>query len=497
MIRPDIQAHSCEIHNRIITVPRRLQTQDSAVISAGALSRRADAHALPTIGYPAEVRQLHARRAVTGRRADGRHRARVRAAILETVSTVASPADGQAQAKPAVPRAAWTRLAACTAAAALLQLDGTLITVALPSVAHGLHVKGSTTSAVLSAYFGAYALLLIPGGELVDRFGARRLALGGLALFAVGALAGALAGSFGALLVARVIQGAGAGLVSPAALAGAVSGFPAERRGSALGIWGASAGMSNLLGPLLGGLLTVAFGWRANWWALLPLTLAAAVAIARLVPSTVHDDGDGGNPALNRIVLAATLVAALTFAVMIGAFYIAEQYLQRVAGFSALGASGALVLVALLVGAAAPLAGRLVDRHGEQFPTLLGFVGAGVGLAILGIPGFKLDGIVTVLPLIPVGLGLGMLFVPTSRAALNASPQASHGRTSALLSVGRLLGAATGAGLAGIALSGTLTASTVHHTLLLSAGLCLVIGIPASTCLTRRSPTGAGRAERV
>ncbi len=140
---------------------------------------------------------------------------------------------------------------------------------------------------------------------------------------------------------------------------------------------------------------------------------------------------------------------------MIGAFYIAEQYLQRVAGFSALGAAAALVLVALLVGAAAPLAGALVDRRGEQLPTLLGFIGAGLGLVILGLPGVSLDSLVTVLPLIPVGLGLGMLFVPTSRAALNASPLASHGRTSALLSVGRLLGAAVGAGLAGIALSGT------------------------------------------
>ncbi len=406
--------------------------------------------------------------------------------ILENVShtTVAPPPDQTAPGKPPVPRSAWTRLAACTAAAALLQLDGTLITVALPTVAHGLHVKGSTTSAVLSAYFAAYALLLIPGGELVDRFGARRLALSGLAVFAVGALAGALAQSFGALIVARVIQGAGAGLVSPAALAGAVSGFPPERRGSALGIWGASAGMSNLAGPLLGGLLTVVFGWRANWWALLPLAAAAAIAIARLLPPIVHGEEEGGNPALNRIVLAATLVAALTFAVMIGAFYIAEQYLQRVAGFSALGASGALVLVALLVGAAAPLAGKLVDRHGEKVPALIGFVAAGFGLALLGIPGFKLDGIVTVLPLIPVGLGLGMLFVPTSRAALNASPDASHGRTSALLSVGRLLGAAVGAGLAGIALAGTLTASTVHHTLLLGALICLVIGIPASMYLS-------------
>jgi MFS family permease len=392
--------------------------------------------------------------------------------------------------RPPIPRAAWACLAACTAAAALLQLDGTLITVALPSVARGLHVKGSSTSAVLSAYFAAYALVLLPAGELVDRFGVRRLALSGLAVFAVGALAGALVSSFPALLVARVIQGVGAGLVSPAALAGAVSGFPPERRGSALGIWGASAGMSNLLGPLLGGLLTVAFGWRACWWALVPLALLAAAGIVRLVPRLIKGEDDGERPrrVVNRIVLAATLIAALTFAVMIGAFYIAEQYLQRVAGFSALGASGALVLVALLVGVAAPLAGKLVDRYGEQIPAVLGFCGAGLGLAILGISGMPLDSAVTVLPLIPVGLGLGMLFVPTSRAALNATPLAAHGRTSAILSVGRLLGAAVGAGLAGICLSGTLTATTVHQTLLLAAAACLVIGIPASSFLGR----GAG-----
>ena len=310
----------------------------------------------------------------------------------------------------------------------------------------------------------------------------------------IGAAAGALVSSFGALVLSRVVQGVGAGLVSPAALAGAVSGFPRERRGSALGIWGASAGMSNLLGPLLGGLLTVAFGWRADWWALVPIALIVAVAVARVVPAVLEPDAHeeaAAGPMLNRVVLGATLVAALTFAVMIGAFYIAEQYLQRVAGFSALGAAGALVLVALLVGAAAPLAGVLVDRRGERLPAVLGFIGAALGLAILGIPGFTLDGIPTVLPLIPVGLGLGMLFVPTSRAALNATPMASHGRTSAMLSVGRLLGAAVGAGLAGIALSGTLTAATVHDTLLAGAGLCALVGIPAALMLgprTARTP---------
>ena len=90
-----------------------------------------------------------------------------------------------------LPRSAWTRLAACTAAAALLQLDGTVITVALPNVSRSLHVSSSSTAVILSAYFLAYALLLFPGGHLVDKLGARRVALIGLMIFAVGAAAGA------------------------------------------------------------------------------------------------------------------------------------------------------------------------------------------------------------------------------------------------------------------------------------------------------------------
>src|SRR6202044_931252 len=118
---------------------------------------------------------------------------------------------------------------------------------------------------------------------------------------------GAVVSSLTLLCLTRVLQGVGAGLVSPAALAGAVSGFPPERRGAALGIWGASAGMSNLIGPLLGGLLTVAFGWRADWWALIPLAAAAAIGVARLVPSVLHGpsasrDTSSRGSFVNRIV---------------------------------------------------------------------------------------------------------------------------------------------------------------------------------------------------
>ncbi|MGO9751883.1 MAG: MFS transporter [Solirubrobacteraceae bacterium] len=394
-----------------------------------------------------------------------------------------------------IPRESWMRLFACTGAAALLQIDGTLVTVALPSVAHGLHVSSATTAIVLSAYFLPYALILVPAGRLVDRFEARRVALLGLAVFGLGALLGALSTSIAALVASRVVQGVGAGLVSPAALAGAVSGFPPERRGGALGIWGASAGLANLVGPLMGGLLTVALGWRSNWWALVPLALLSAVAVMRYLPPLGRStEANLKRSVLNEVVLAATVITALTFAIMIGTFYLAEQYLQRAAGYSALGASAALILVALLVGAAAPIAGRLVDSRGERLPALIGFFAVGLGLAMLSIPSLSLHSPLTIVPLIPVGLGLGMLFVPPSRAALNSNPSASHGRTSAILSIGRLLGAAVGAGLAGIAISGGATASTVHTAMLFACAISLLIGIPASmrlgsTLAAASSPT--------
>jgi MFS family permease len=146
----------------------------------------------------------------------------------------------------------------------VLQLDGTLVTVALPSVAHELRVSVSSSAVLLSAYFGAYALLLLPGGMLVDRFGVRRVALGGLGLFLAGVVAGALAGGLGLLVAARLVQGAGAGVVSPAALSGAVSDFPPARRGVALGVWGASAGVANLIGPPAPGRRSDLFVWLAR-----------------------------------------------------------------------------------------------------------------------------------------------------------------------------------------------------------------------------------------
>jgi MFS family permease len=222
--------------------------------------------------------------------------------------------------------------------------------------------------------------------------------------------------------------------------------------------------------------------------------VAAAYGVIRFVPAIVHQVGEGGRQrVLNSTVVAASLVAGITFAVMIGTFYLAEQYLQKAVGYSALGASAVLVIVALFVGLAAPLAGGLVDTYGERVPTMLGFLLAGIPLAVLALHAISLHGIGTAFLLIPIGFGLGMLFVPVSRAALNSTPPESHGRTSAVLSFMRLAGAGIGAGLAGVALTGGAKADTVHTAVAIAAAVCLVLGIPLAAMLGSRAAAAQGQ----
>jgi DHA2 family methylenomycin A resistance protein-like MFS transporter len=372
--------------------------------------------------------------------------------------------------RPVVARAAWRQLAACTTVATLLQLDGTIVTVALPSAGGHFGTTAQGQSWVLTAYFATYAAGLLPGGRMVERLGPRRTAVLGLAVFAAGTLMGALAGSLAVLIASRVVQGVGAGLASPAALTGAVGGFPAERRGTALGIWGAASGLANLVGPLLGGLLTAGWGWRANWWTLLALTLSAAAAAlgwVRIGTSGPSRAADGPM----RTARAASAAAALTFAMMIGTFFAIEQYLQQAAGYGALTAAAAPMVLALFIGAASPVAGRTTDRHGERGPALCGFLAAAVvfgAYALLPPHGpLMLPGGVV------LGFALGLLFPATSRAALNSVPDTLHGRVSAQLSAGRLLGAAAGVALAGLSFRQHVTADRLHWILLGGAVLAL------------------------
>jgi MFS family permease len=372
-----------------------------------------------------------------------------------------------------VTRAAWWGLAVCTCATAVLQMDGTMVTVAIPALGRELGVDAAAASWVLTAYFLPFGLALLPGGRLVDRFGSRPVALAGLMVFALGAVLGALAPNFGALIASRVVQGVAAGLVSPAALAGAVSGFPPDRRGTALGIWGAGSGSVSLLGPLVGGVLTAGLGWRSNWWALLAIAVAVGIAIAGVAPGrAVAERSRGEASGWRRAVAVCTALTGTTFLVLIGGFLVGQEYLQQVAGQSALLASAELLVGAVASAITTPLAGWITDRRGERLPISGGLVLLAGGLALLGSGAVPLTSPITAVVLVAIGAGFGLLFSPVSRAALNAVDRGQHGRVSAWLAVGRLAGAALGAALAGVAATGGLTVPHVRSALLGGAVIC-------------------------
>ena len=241
--------------------------------------------------------------------------------------------------------------------------------------------------------------------------------------------------------------------------------------------------MANLIGPVVGGLLTVAIDWRACWWFLVP---ASARGRAGAVALRAARGARGREPRDRRACAsawsaAAALVAALTFAVMIGAFYLGQQYLQIAAGYSALGAAAALTLIALLVGVGGAARGPPVGlaRRGAD-----GRARASAwrrsALGVLGDPRRAARrASARCRCWCPFGLGLGLLFVPASRAALNAVPQAKHGRVSSLLSTCAPARARRSARCwPASALSGGVTDDHVRIALLgAGAGLCLVVGL--------------------
>lgn len=142
-------------------------------------------------------------------------------------------------------------------------VDNYVVNVAIPSIRGSFGATVNDVVWVYSAYLLAYAVLLILGGRLGDRFGPKRAFLAGLATFVLASLACALSPSIAALVVSRAIQGVGAALMTPQPIALIVHMFPAARRGSALGVWAAVGGVTIAAGPLLGGLLIATFGWRS------------------------------------------------------------------------------------------------------------------------------------------------------------------------------------------------------------------------------------------
>jgi len=180
----------------------------------------------------------------------------------------------------------WPALWALVIGFFMILIDTTIVSVANPSIMKGLDL-GTDYNAVIwvtSAYLLAYAVPLLITGRLGDRFGPKNLYLSGLVVFTLASAWCGFSGSIGLLIAARVVQGLGAALMTPQTMAVITRIFPPERRGAAMGLWGAVAGVATLVGPILGGVLVDSLGWEWIFFINVPVGVVAFILAARLVP---------------------------------------------------------------------------------------------------------------------------------------------------------------------------------------------------------------------
>jgi EmrB/QacA subfamily drug resistance transporter len=399
----------------------------------------------------------------------------------------------------------WTALAVLGLAQFMLILDLTVVNVALPDLGADLDLSRPAFTWVVSVYGLVFGGLLLLGGRLADVFGARPVLLTGLAIFTVASLASGLAQNATLLLGGRAGQGAGAALLSPAALAAITAGFHGEERNKALSVWASLGGVGFTAGVLIGGALTAGPGWRWVFFINVPVGVGLLAAIPAVVPPR-HPDGaarrldalgavtvtaatgsllygmlnagDAGwadlgtllpiaaatvlygvfvvvertvpTPLLRLSLLSRRPVAAGAFLMLIAAgvliadLFLGSQYLQHLRGLSAL-ETGLFFLppaLALMIGAIA--AGRLVGTVGTRRVAVAALALVAIGNALL--VGVSADGNVHLqaLPGVVVfALGGGPLFVCATTSALGRAGRHEAGLVSGVVQTFNQLGAAT------------------------------------------------------
>jgi EmrB/QacA subfamily drug resistance transporter len=178
----------------------------------------------------------------------------------------------------------WPALWSLVVGFFMILIDTTIVSVANPKIQSGLDTDINSVIWVTSAYLLAYAVPLLVTGRLGDRFGPKNVYLSGLVLFTLASAACGLSNSIGMLIAARVFQGVGASLMTPQTMAVITRIFPPDKRGPAMGLWGAVAGVATLVGPILGGVLVDGLGWEWIFFVNVPVGIVAFILAVRLVP---------------------------------------------------------------------------------------------------------------------------------------------------------------------------------------------------------------------
>jgi DHA2 family methylenomycin A resistance protein-like MFS transporter len=411
----------------------------------------------------------------------------------------------------------------------MITLDATIVNVALGPIGSDLGGALSTAQWIVNGYTLAFAALLLSAGALADRFGSRTGFLAGLAVFGLGSAACACASSLTALIVARVVQGAGAAALMPCSLALIAHTFPdsGDRR-RALGVWGGASGVGLAAGPVIGGVLTAALGWRAIFVVNLPIAAIAAELLRRHVRETprhrhpldvpgqvlsaaglaaltsgfIIAGSRGWDGRLTLGLLAAGVASAGGFAVveravdhpmvdpalfgdvafsiavalgvifnfcLYGSIFCLAIDLHRAHGLDALGTGLALLPITILTGAMAFLSGRLVTRVGEWNAIVVGFT-AGVGGALL--VSLAPTAGVTTLIVSSVPVGATALAMPAMTAlALSHAPRHRIGLASGVFNASRQTGGALGVAVLGALLLGSNGHVSLHAAFLTVAGV--------------------------
>ncbi|MFF0747959.1 MFS transporter [Streptomyces sp. NPDC004267] len=214
-------------------------------------------------------------------------------------------------------RRRWTVLAVCCLSMFLVGLDTTIVNVGLPAIGRGLGTGTRGLEWIVDAYTLVLAGLLVTSGALADRFGRRRVFQTGLVVFGAASLVCAVAPSAGVLVAARAVQGVGASMLSPVALAIVVNAMPdPKERAQAIGVWASVFGLSMAAGPVTGGALLAGLDWRALFWINAPVIAAALLLSAVFVPES-RGQRAPGQPA-RRLDLPGQVLLTVLLAAVVG-----------------------------------------------------------------------------------------------------------------------------------------------------------------------------------
>jgi EmrB/QacA subfamily drug resistance transporter len=432
-------------------------------------------------------------------------------------------------------------LALTSVAALMVALDALVVTTALSTIRLHLHASIAQLEWTVNAYGLSFAVLLMTGSALGDRFGRRRLFTAGLGLFTTASAACALTPDVGWLIAARAVQGAGAAMVMPLALAQLTAAFPPERRAWALGIFSSITGLAVLGGPVVGGAITQGIGWQWIFWLNVPIGLLTIPLILRRIdetfgPKTALDIGGlvletgaalgivwglvrGNSAGWGSVEVVAALAVGVLFAAafiawemrarepmlplrffrsrefssgnaaiffltasLVGAVFFLAQFLQTAQRHGALDAGLLLLPLTTTLFLIAPISGALINRVGERPLIVGGLFLQAVGMAWIALTAEpQLAYVEMIAPLILAGAGASMT-IPATQSAVIKSVSTEHiGKASGTFSTMRQLGGAFGIAILVAVFAGTGSYASAQA---FTNGFAAVLGVSAVLSLS-------------